>query len=268
VAGEDVNGQREYRRRGIEVRPFPARRKAVLQAMRVGRRMAPMHGLLDVDATRAVEQVSQAHNESSFTGFVVAAVARAAAGHPEVHAYRDYRGRLVTHRHVDVTTLIEVPTADGAFPLGHVVRDADVRSVSDITRELRGVKADPLSSPSGYLLQRVGGAAARVPWLFGAFYRAAARSRRIRGSIGTVAVTSVGMFADGGGFGIGVPTVMSLTVVVGGRSRRPRGVGDAVELRDVLDLTITIDHNVVDGAPAARFAADLRRRLESADLFD
>jgi pyruvate/2-oxoglutarate dehydrogenase complex dihydrolipoamide acyltransferase (E2) component len=30
----------------------------------------------------------------------------------------------------------------------------------------------------------------------------------------------------------------------------------------VLDLTVTVDHNVVDGAPATRFGADLRRRME------
>jgi pyruvate/2-oxoglutarate dehydrogenase complex dihydrolipoamide acyltransferase (E2) component len=35
-------------------------------------------------------------------------------------------------------------------------------------------------------------------------------------------------------------------------------------VRDVLDLTLAIDHNVVDGAPAARFAADLREFIETA----
>jgi pyruvate/2-oxoglutarate dehydrogenase complex dihydrolipoamide acyltransferase (E2) component len=35
-------------------------------------------------------------------------------------------------------------------------------------------------------------------------------------------------------------------------------------MRDVLDLTLAIDHNVVDGAPAARFAAEFRELLESA----
>jgi len=32
----------------------------------------------------------------------------------------------------------------------------------------------------------------------------------------------------------------------------------------VLDLTVTVDHRVVDGAPATRFGADLRRLLEEA----
>ncbi len=39
---------------------------------------------------------------------------------------------------------------------------------------------------------------------------------------------------------------------------------DDIEVRDVLDLTLTIDHNVVDGGPATRFAADLRRLLHTA----
>jgi pyruvate/2-oxoglutarate dehydrogenase complex dihydrolipoamide acyltransferase (E2) component len=39
-------------------------------------------------------------------------------------------------------------------------------------------------------------------------------------------------------------------------------------VRDVLDLTVMIDHNVVDGAPATRFAAELRRIMESAEVLD
>jgi pyruvate/2-oxoglutarate dehydrogenase complex dihydrolipoamide acyltransferase (E2) component len=33
-------------------------------------------------------------------------------------------------------------------------------------------------------------------------------------------------------------------------------------VRDVLDLTVTVDHDVVDGAPATRFGAELRRLME------
>lgn len=32
----------------------------------------------------------------------------------------------------------------------------------------------------------------------------------------------------------------------------------------MLDLTVAVDHNVVDGAPAARFAAELRNLIETA----
>ena len=95
-------------------------------------------------------------------------------------------------------------------------------------------------------------------------YAVMARSVAVRQRVGTVAVTAVGMFAGGGGFGITPMTMMSLEVVVGGLARRPRVIGDHIEIRDVLDLTLAIDHNVIDGAPATRFTADLRKLIESA----
>ena len=64
------------------------------------------------------------------------------------------------------------------------------------------------------------------------------------------------MFAGSDGFAIAPPTVASLSTSSAGLSRRPRALGDDVVVRDVLDLTVTIDHNVVDGAPATRFARD------------
>jgi pyruvate/2-oxoglutarate dehydrogenase complex dihydrolipoamide acyltransferase (E2) component len=95
-------------------------------------------------------------------------------------------------------------------------------------------------------------------------YAVMARSVAVRQRVGTVAVTAVGMFAGGGGFGLTPMTMMSLEVVIGGMTQRPRVVGGQIEARDVLDLTIVIDHNVVDGAPATRFAAELRELIEAA----
>ena len=94
-------------------------------------------------------------------------------------------------------------------------------------------------------------------------YAVMARSVAARQRIGTVAVTAVGMFAGGGGLGITPLTLMSLEVIVGGMTQRPRVVDGQVAIRDVLDLTLAIDHNVVNGAPAARFAAGFRELLES-----
>jgi len=188
----------------------------------------------------------------------------AAAARPEVHTYRDWRGQLVRHRHVDVTTMVEIGTPQGPFPLAHVIRDADIRDVPDLTRELRTVKTNPTASYSGRWLLRCAPVAARVPGLLPAMYAVMSRSQRMRQMTGTVAVTAVGMFAAGGGFAIAPLTLMPLQVVVGGMSQRPRVVAGHIRVRDVVDLTVSVDHNIVDGAPAARFGADLRRLIESA----
>jgi pyruvate/2-oxoglutarate dehydrogenase complex dihydrolipoamide acyltransferase (E2) component len=252
------------RTRGFTVRPFPPSRRLVTAAVRAGRRIVPMHGLFDVDVTTARRLLAQHVPPLSFTAYVVASLGRAAAAHPEVHAYRDWRGRLVQHRHVDVQTLIEVPTRDGPFGLVHVVRDADIRSVTDISAEMRGVKADATITTSGQLLKTLAPILGYLPGFYRVMYAAMSRSRRVHLATGTVQLTAVGMFADGGGYAIAPPTLASLVLIVGGISSQPRAVGDRIEIRDVLDLTLTIDHNVVDGSPATRFAASLRQLLHAA----
>ncbi len=152
--------------------------------------------------------------------------------------------------------------ARSAFP--HVLYDADVRDVPDLTAELHRVKREPSASLSGTLLERAALVATRIPGAVPAMYAVMARSVAARQRTGTVAVTAVGMFAGGGGFGLTPPALMSLQVVVGGMTQRPRAIHGQVEVRDILDLTVTIDHNVVDGAPATRFGAALRELIESA----
>ena len=222
-----------------------------------------MYGLVDADVTGACRLLASHDPPWSLTAFVVASVARAAAAHPEVHAYRNWRGQLVTHHHVDVGTMVEISTPQGLFAIPHLLRDADIRGVPDLTAELRRVKHDPSASSSGRWLERAGPAATRIPGAVPAMYAVMARSVAARQRIGTVAVTAVGMFAGGGGLGITPLTLMSLEVIVGGMTQRPRVVNGQVAIRDVLDLTLAIDHNVVDGAPAARFAAGFRELLES-----
>ena len=101
------------RERTAVVARYSTARRLVLGSVRAGRRAAPMHGLLTIDVTDTRARLRALDTPGSFTAMVLVAVARAAAAHPEVHAYRDWRGRLVSHRYADVTVLVEVVTSSG-----------------------------------------------------------------------------------------------------------------------------------------------------------
>jgi len=79
---------------------------------------------------------------------------------------------------------------------------------------------------------------------------------------GTVSLTSVGMFGDGGGWGIPVSN-HTLQITLGGVAERPAFVNGQLENREYLCLTISLDHDIVDGAPAARFIQRLKELVES-----
>ncbi|MCW4354700.1 2-oxo acid dehydrogenase subunit E2 [Hoyosella sp. YIM 151337] len=253
--------------RQVEFRRFPPARRFVTGAIRAGRRMALMHGLVDVDVTAARRLLHDWDPPLSLTAFVGACVAHAAADFPEVHAYRDWRGRLVLNRDVDLAVLVERKTPEGPVPVGHVLRNANHRTVADLSAELRSVQNAPESSISERRFERLA-VLARIPGMASLFFRASRRSVRLHQMTGTVAVSSIGAFGAGSGFGIGVPTMLTLTVTVGGMSEQARVVEGQIRVRDILDLTISIDHNIVDGAPAARFGAALRALLESAEILN
>ena len=52
---------------------------------------------------------------------------------------------------------------------------------------------------------------------------------------------------------------------VGRMRRTPAAVGREVVIRDVATFVLTFDHRALDGAPAGRFLARLKRLLESPD---
>ncbi len=61
----------------------------------------------------------------------------------------------------------------------------------------------------------------------------------------------------------------SLWVTVGGIGEKPGVVDGQIVMRDSLSLTISFDHDIVDGAPAARFTQRLKELIESGyGLFD
>lgn len=253
------------RPRRTEVRPLPAGRRMMSAALRVGQRRPIVHGLLQVDVSEARRRLRAHDPPLSLTAYVVACVARAAAAHPEVHAYKDWRGRLATPTYVDVGVLLETATPSGPVPVGHLLHDADVRQVADLSAEIRSVQADPAMSNGARKFWQTD-ALARIPGLVPLFLRAIGGTRHLRAAAGTVGVSSIGMFGRGGGIAIGIPTMHTLGVTVGGMSERPWIVDGRIQARTILDLTISIDHDLVDGAPAARFAASLRELLEAAKL--
>jgi hypothetical protein len=104
-----------------------------------------------------------------------------------------------------------------------------------------------------------------LSWLFKAFIRMAERRDPtfFTSMAGTVSITAVGMFGEGhSGWGI-FPTTQVLGLVVGSIAWKPAVVEGRIEPREILHLTVVFDHDVIDGAPAARVTRRLVELIES-----
>jgi pyruvate/2-oxoglutarate dehydrogenase complex dihydrolipoamide acyltransferase (E2) component len=229
-----------------------------------------IYGLLEVDVTvprRLIrEYEARSEEELSFTGYLAYCLARAVDADKLLHAYLKGRKQLVVFDDVDVLLMIERQMGETRAPMGHVVRAAERKSYMEINREIRSVQARPAPPGKGVppLMQRL----MLLPWplsrLFISLIRVYMRHdpAKLAAKGGTVGITAVGMFGEHSGWGI-APNGHSLDLVVGSISRKPAVVEDRIEPREILNLTVVFDHDVVDGAPAARFVERLIDLIES-----
>ena len=254
---------------GFTVHPFPASRRLVLDAMHAGSRRHMIHGLVEFDVTEA-RRILREHKERSgeslsFTAFVLHCVGAAVAQDRMVHACKDWRGRLVLFDDVDVNTIIEIELEERRFPLAHVVRAANRRSVRELHDEIRRVQSNPDRSRGERTFHLIRWYVRLPGFVRGLAYRILPLNPHWLKRIGgTVSVTAVGMFGEGGGWGIPIP-LYTLNLTLGGIATKPGIVEGRIEPREYLHVTLSFDHDIVDGAPAARFAERLRGLIEGAE---
>jgi pyruvate/2-oxoglutarate dehydrogenase complex dihydrolipoamide acyltransferase (E2) component len=276
----------QKKRMSCEVEPFPKMRKIVVDFLRLARGKHTIHGLTEADVTharRVLREYKARTGESlSFTAFIIACLGQAVDENKIVHAYRNWRNQLVLFDEVDISIIIEVKKPEvlagpsqhgespserseesGTFPFAHVLRAVNKRTVRDIHQEIRAIQTQPQSSRG---LEQWG----FMRWFLlmpsfvrQFFYRALfRRPHLVKEYAGTAGVTAVGMFGREAGWAIPMP-VYTLSVAVGGIAEKPAVVDGRIEPREYLSMTLSFDHDIVDGAPAARFTTRFKELIES-----
>jgi pyruvate dehydrogenase E2 component (dihydrolipoamide acetyltransferase) len=170
----------------------------------------------------------------TFLPFAVKAVVAALRKHPRLNATMDEeRGELVLHGRYD----IGVASATEAGLVVPVVRAADRRSLVDLAREIERLAAD---TKAGKI-----------------------RPEDLGRSTNTI--TSLG--ALGGLFATPVLNHPEVGILGLHRIRPTPVVRDGqIVIRDVMHVSVTSDHRVVDGHVAAAFAYEVIRHLEDPNL--
>jgi len=254
-----------------QVIDFPLERRAMPAYLDLKSGTHRMYALLEVDVTGARQFIedykAQTGEQLSFTGYLIFCLAHAVDEDKAVQAYRKGSKQLIVSDEVDVGFMIELKKGEKRILTGHVIPSANHKTYHEIHQEIRSVqstKEPPSAATASWFWT-----ALLLPWplssLFKALFRAAIRRnpKIVTSLAGTVGISSVGMFGKGhAGWGIASGTHV-LDLVVGGTARKLAEVDGRIESREMLSLTIIFDHDVIDGAPAARFTRRLVELIES-----
>lgn len=248
--------------------PWPKARTFISDFLTMGMKKHNIHGSGEFNVSRARSIIDanniQTKERISFTAFFIHCVAKAVSEQKIMHAMKQ-KQKLVIFDDVDVVTVIEKDFNGHKFPQYYIVRNADKKSLRHIHEELRA--AQRTSSPQKVIrdLEKF----ARLPRFIRKLlwrYLITHPSKK-KESMGTVGVSSIGMFHRSVGWGIPI-TPSTLNFTLGGIYKKmmpDKEFESNFRIDEHLCYTMTVDHDIIDGAPAARFLSRLDTIIKEAE---
>ncbi|HRW10378.1 MAG TPA: 2-oxo acid dehydrogenase subunit E2 [Caldilineaceae bacterium] len=250
---------------GYRVEPFGSSRQMVAAASAVNHEQNTIHLMTEVDITEPRRLIADYRARTgerlSLTAYIVTCLARTLAEFPRFNSFR--RGnRLIVLDDVTINVLFERQIDGETVPEAVGIQAANRKHFRQIHEALRAIQ----QKPSQHL-----GSATGMGWirfipsfLLRTFVRLASRSITMQKRFGVVAVTAVGMFGAGALWLVPL-TSATVTVAVGSIVKRPAFIDGELMAREYLCLTLSFNHDIIDGAPAARFTARFAELLASGD---
>ena len=223
--------------------------------------------LLEFDITSLrgrLREKRKAGGGGSLFVFMLKAIALCMKDFPQFNAMI---GRRMTteFESVDISVPVEM-YRDGKYQnKQYIVRDANGKSMAEIEQEINDARK-PSGDEMGYVFSKtVQRILDILPGrLVVAIIRGILRNhKKVMQSSGSLFVTSVSMFSTLPGYiipYIGGPKACSFAI--GSTLKKPAVIKDRVEIREMINITAVFNHDIIDGAPAARFINRLREIIE------
>lgn len=247
---------------------FPRIRKATVDLLTAAKRKNMIHSMIEVDITRGRETIRRIKKETkafiSFTGYIIYCAARAVEGNKKLHAYRNRKNQIVLFNDVDVSTTIERKVEGNSEVVAMIIRAANRKTIQEISSEILEEKSRDVKGADVYKSMKLFLA---LPVFIRRFvFRILDKSPHLmKKRAGTIMVTSANMVGRGAGWGVPIAT-HTLNITIGGIVDRIVESSGEFEKREHLCITLSFDHDIVDGAPAARFVRDFKKIIESGNI--
>lgn len=256
----------------FETRQVPASRIGTIDLGRIGLRKHHVAGLLEVDVTDVISQLRARRFEGrrvSFFAWMTKTIGDTIAENRYIHALRRGKRRLLVFDDIDVSIMVEKEIGGERVPIPLLIRKTNRKSAADIHDEIQAARDRIVEDESDYVMteNEFPRAVMRLYYALPQWFRVCLIRRilrsphRSKAMMGTAVITTVG--AAGHLSGWIIPKSMhNLCFALGAITKKPWIVANRIEIRDILHLTVLVDHDAVDGIPASRFLARLVNRVQ------
>jgi pyruvate/2-oxoglutarate dehydrogenase complex dihydrolipoamide acyltransferase (E2) component len=254
--------------------PYPSSRRLTFDVGKIGLAKHHVRALLEVDVTEARRLIKQSRHSGrkvSFTAWLIKTIADCVALHPPVAGLNDAKhNRVLVFEDVDISIVVEKEVNGARVPLPYVIRKADKKTLCEIQTEIEAAKAQTVKGEGDYVLGEGKSALGmrlfvRLPqWLRLILMRLLVLNhpQRVKDMMGIVMITTVGMVGHTRGW-IMPFGMHPLCLAFGSLNEQAAVYKGEIQKREILHLTVLIDHDVIDGVPAARFVDDLVKKMQT-----
>ncbi len=250
---------------------FPKVRIPTLDFLALGDNNHYVKGLLEFDVTEGRNKIrdheKNTQKKISFTAWLLKCIGQAASEFKDVHSIMMGKNKVVKFEDVDISITVEKSIEDVKTPIPLIVRRANKKTVIQINDEIRKAQseeADETTVLGNHNMKEDVKKYVSLPRFIRKFIikRKFRDPVRIKQMMGTIIVSSVGMFGKLRGWPIPT-TAHPLAFGVGSITKKPAVINDKIEIREFLALSVLFNHNIVDGAPATRFISRLGELIQS-----
>ncbi len=253
-------------KKGYKKTPISFNRLAVIASASVTKEKNAIHSFAEIDITEPRSLIKNHFEKTgeklSLTAYIVTCLSKVVQDYPQFNSFIKGR-KLIMLDDITISVLIEREIAGENVPEPIAIKQTQNKSYLQIHQEIREAKkqqTNKLGSLSGQTWFRL------IPGsLLRTFIRVADKNIQMGKKYGKIAVTAVGMYSKEPFWFIphGTATVLA---TIGSISKKVVEIDRQFESREHLCLTVSFDHNIVDGAPAARFLNQLMETIKSGEL--
>ncbi len=250
------------------INTIPKSRIATFDVYSIAKTKNHVAALLEFDITdvrTALQKRRRLGEPVSLNAWIVSAIANAVAKHPETAAFKIGNRKLKMFDDVKISFMIEKSINAKRIPFPMIIDKAQTKSAQEIGSEIeKGI--NQTYSNNMVVVGRETSLSESLYYFMPSFIRRYIWKRIVcmpnfaYKKMGNVSITSLGASGNFEGWFIH-SSVHPIAFGIGAVVKKPVVYQDIIQIRQVLNMTVLLDHDLLDGAPMVRFIKCLKKEI-------
>lgn len=248
---------------------FPESRIATIDICDISKIKNHIAVMAEWDVTGIRQQIKKLKSDNdkskyySFNAWLIYRIAQAASQHGQLASYYTKKREICQFNKINISVIIEKVIDNTKVPIPYVITSADSKSPQQIYQEIESAKKNSIEGKEKVVGKKMNFLEKSYYLMPGIIRRAIWRiilkkPEYCFTQMGNVSVTSLlGTGSLSASSWFIHKSIHPLSIGIGSLTKKPIVIDNNIEIREILNVTILMDHNVADGVQMSKFVKTL-----------